>query len=771
MPDGEKTKAELLEELDALRDRIARLEGMRDAAGALDEKWDSLVHCASDIIAVVERDGTILHINHTSSGVSGSAVIGRTIYDYVTPEFQSTLEGSIASVFKAGEYCHHEATGVGSDGEVRWYDVCIAPVRRDGKVVAAGIVARDIAERKKAEEALRQESERLASVLEHMPVMIDAFDSDGNIILWNRECERVTGFKAAEIVGNPEAMDLLYPDAAYRERMMRWWKLRGNNYRDWEWELTCKDGGKRFTLWSNISDKWPVRGWATWGIGVDITGRKRVEEELQQTRDRLQYILATSPAITYISEVGSGWAATFISKHVTRQFGHEVSEFLDDPHFWSNHIHPDDKEHVFAGLRRLQENDSHTCEYRFRHRDGSYRWVHDEARLVRDERGKAIECVGYLTDITGRKRTEEELMRSENNYRMLFENSPDPIAKLDEKWRLVAVNPAMARSVGLPMEEMIGKTAYDLISKDVADKRTTQMKKAVRERRPQFFEDERDGRHFHHVFVPVAEPGGRTTIQIIARDITAVKKAHEDLSKYRERIAQAEHLASIGTLSATLVHRLNQPLTVVRLSIQNALAQLSDVSCQDKVAQELKAALSGVSQVSSTVDQIRALAKGHSKQKHRKRVNIRRIADKTMRSLAASAREANIAISIEGLDSLPSVYMAEGDLEQLFFCLIENAIQAADGKEKNQIVISGASKGKHVELRFSDDCCGIRPEDFDQLFDPFFTTRAEGKGTGLGLCIVQDIASESNGSVWVKNNPGKGTTFFVTLSIDGGEKS
>jgi PAS domain S-box-containing protein len=97
-------------------------------------------------------------------------------------------------------------------------------------------------ERKRAEEALREREENLRFVLQNMPIMMDAFDKDSNIIVWNREYEQVTGYRSDEIVGNPRALELLYPDDNYRQQMMTKWVKRGNSYYNWEWDITCKNG-------------------------------------------------------------------------------------------------------------------------------------------------------------------------------------------------------------------------------------------------------------------------------------------------------------------------------------------------------------------------------------------------------------------------------------------------------------------------------------------------------------------------------------------------
>ena len=136
--------------------------------------------------------------------------------------------------------------------------------------------------------------------------------------------------------------------------------------------------------------------------------------------------------------------------------------------------------------------------------------------------------------------------------------------------------------------------------------------------------------------------------------------------------------------------------------------------------------------------------------------------------MSKNARSARIALRLKGMDELPLVYSNEKDLEQLFFALIDNAIKAADGKKARRIIISGAVEDERVELQFSDNCGGIAPENLGKVFEPFFTTRPPGKGTGLGLCIVQDIVSRTDGRVRVESEFGEGSTFFVSLPISEG---
>jgi signal transduction histidine kinase len=256
---------------------------------------------------------------------------------------------------------------------------------------------------------------------------------------------------------------------------------------------------------------------------------------------------------------------------------------------------------------------------------------------------------------------------------------------------------------------------------------------------------------------------------VIARDIHELKQAEEELNKYREQMAQAEQLASVGTLSASLAHELTQPLTVISLSIENSLAELEKTSCPDTVVEDLKEGLSEVSSIASIVNRFRNFARRSSEIKVAE-VDLKAIAERIVELLDESAWRAKVTLQVEGMDKLPPIYSHENELERLFFSLIENAIQAADGKKSRQVIISSVVKDEHIELQFSDNCGGMVPGNLDKIFEPFFTTKPSTERTGLGLCVVERIVSQLGGKVRVESKLGKGSTFFVTLPIKGDER-
>jgi PAS domain S-box-containing protein len=258
----------------------------------------------------------------------------------------------------------------------------------------------------------------------------------------------------------------------------------------------------------------------------------------------------------------------------------------------------------------------------------------------------------------------------------------------------------------------------------------------------------------------------RLTVQ---EDITERKRAQEMLNSYREQMIRAERLASLGALGASLAHELAQPLTVTTLSLENALTELKAMSSAGTVIEKLKDSLNEISNITSTVERFRNYAR-KSSEAICEEVNLKVVAERTTGLLSESARRARVILRLKGLDELPPVYLSEKDIEQVFFALIENAIQAANGTKDCEVIVGGAVKGEYVELQFSDNCGGIAPENLGRIFEPFFTTKPTAESTGLGLCIVEHVVSRAGGKIRVESRAGKGSTFFVTLPINADEK-
>jgi PAS domain S-box-containing protein len=158
----------------------------------------------------------------------------------------------------------------------------------------------EITERVQTEKALRESEDRFRLLIQEIPVLINAM-GEGNVFLfWNRECEKVTGYSADEITGNPQAIELLHPDTSCSHQLLAGRAERGSAFRNGEVVLTCKDGSQKTISWSDTSDQFPVPGWKSWAIGVDVTPRKHAENALEQHVARLALLNNIGPKIAAV---------------------------------------------------------------------------------------------------------------------------------------------------------------------------------------------------------------------------------------------------------------------------------------------------------------------------------------------------------------------------------------------------------------------------------------------------------------------------------------
>jgi len=175
--------------------------------------------------------------------------------------------------------------------------------------------------------------------------------------------------------------------------------------------------------------------------------RRTIEAELKGTRQRLQYLLAVSPAIIYTTKATSDYACTFVSENLRDIMGYTPQEMTTDPKCWPDHLHPDDAPRVLEEIAPLIEQGGGTTEYRFRRRDGEYIWIQDTFKVVRDGSGKPSEFVGAWADITQAKKAERtaleanaELQETKRYLTRLIASSPDAIIATDKQGKVALFN-------------------------------------------------------------------------------------------------------------------------------------------------------------------------------------------------------------------------------------------------------------------------------------------------------------------------------------------
>ncbi len=194
------------------------------------------------------------------------------------------------------------------------------------------------------------------------------------------------------------------------------------------------------------------------GIGtvlVEISYRKRVEQELRLANERLQYLLTSSPVVIYSSKTSEDFSTTFISDNIQAMVGYEAREFIEDSSFWLQHVHPQDIELISEKFNQLVEQEYISYEYRWLHADGTYHWFYEKMRLIRDEADYPIECVGYWADINDRKLAELALQSGQQRYQLLAEASPACIFHADIDGNVLYFNQRWSEITGYSLEKSL----------------------------------------------------------------------------------------------------------------------------------------------------------------------------------------------------------------------------------------------------------------------------------------------------------------------------
>lgn len=500
-------------------------------------------------------------------------------------------------------------------------------------------------------------------------------------------------------------------------------------------------------------------------IGI-AAERRKAELALEQSEEKFRRITEQGFDVVFTAELDG--TLTYASPSAKRVYGYSPEEMIGKNA--SEFISESSMPNMIQQFKEIAEGKSfENREIEIRRKDGSKAVIEVNATPIYDGE-KLIGAQASARDITERKRTIRALRESEENYRTLVESAGESIASIDENGMFLFMNTTGADRLGGKPEDYVGKTMWDLFSRAHADRQMASIRKVLEKGHGTTFTSLTELKGQLRWHSTTIEPlrkvdiGSPTGVMVIARDIHDARLAEEELANYRERMAHTERLASLGTLSATAAHELTQPLTVIRLSLDNLLDDLRAASAPEDFTRKLENSLAEVSNITAIIDRFRSFAR-KSSETTMGPVNLQAVAEKIVMLLSAGAQRARVKLSLDDIDKLPFIYGNEKDMEQLFFALFQNAIQAADGEKARELVVAGAVKDRHVELRFADTCGGIAPENIDVVFEPFFTTKPPGQGTGLGLCIVQQIAARTGGKVSIESEFGKGTTFFVALPV------
>jgi len=248
----------------------------------------------------------------------------------------------------------------------------------------------------------------LSAITDNSSDAIYAKDLQGRYLVFNREVGRIVGKSADELRGQDDTA--LFPLQAETIRANDRRVMLEDRTATYEETMATAEGERIFLTTKGILHDAQGQLSGIFGISRDITDSKRAQAALLEREARLNFLLTHTPTVIYTSRVSGDFGATFVSGNIQSLLGYQASEYIDDSTFWVDHIHPEDRARVIAGMAQLFTQGHLDYEYRFRHQDGSYRWMRDQVTLLRDDAEQPIETIGAWTDITESKQAQAALL-------------------------------------------------------------------------------------------------------------------------------------------------------------------------------------------------------------------------------------------------------------------------------------------------------------------------------------------------------------------------
>ncbi|MBW2488639.1 MAG: PAS domain S-box protein [Deltaproteobacteria bacterium] len=671
----------------------------------------------------------------------------------------------------------------------------------------------------------RKMSKAFQIITEQSPNMI-FINKGGRIVYVNRRCTQEMGYSKAEFCAPDfDFMTLIAPESVDLVQSNFVKNMQGQEVAPYEYQLITKKGKKIAAIITTKLIRYQGEA-AILGIVTDISERKRAEEDLQYrlkfqnliTKVSSQFVNLypaqiddeidrTLQQIGQFAEADRSYMFQFSDDQKSVSCTHEwcadqieptIARIQNAPvdsfqwamnRFFSGHmltiprvadLPPEAdslKEELvqqgiqsvlavpmiiggkvigFIGLDSVREEKM---------------WVEDTSSILK--------IVGYVfANALENKKTRQALQESEERLRTVYETFPDPVTIIQaEDGRCIDVNSAFSRVTGWSATEVIGKTAAELdIWEDTAERQ--KLVDGIAEKGKIDNLEARfrlkDGRKITALMSAVLiRLNDRPHILTITRDISELKYAQEEREQLKTQLIQAQKMEAIGTLAGGIAHDFNNILGAIIGYAEMALYDTRQDSMEHyNIDQVLKAG----HRAKDLVKQI--LAFSRKSEQNKQIVSLTPIIKEALNLLRASL-PTTIEIKQHIESNLDAIYADPTQIHQVMMNLCTNAghamadtggtlnvsLQNVDLTAKAAAVYPDLSAGPYVKLSISDTGHGMDAATMDRIFDPYFTTKEQDKGTGMGLAVVHGIVKGHGGSIQVESTPGKGSGFDILFPI------
>jgi PAS domain S-box-containing protein len=498
---------------------------------------------------------------------------------------------------------------------------------------------------------------------------------------------------------------------------------------------------------------------------TDIDDRKRAEQALAASERNLQLIIDTTPALIWSANTEGG--ADSINQHYLdyvrlpleklRQFG------------WLDAVHPEDLNGLLSVWKTLLEaGTAGETEARLRRHDGVYRWFLFRVQPLRDENGRIVKWHGVNIDIEDRKQAEDELRQSEaflaqgeavsETGSFLWNLELESFRWSEQLYRIFEWengSPVTTERIATRVHPQDLADVEEMVKRAQAGLNTEFVRRLLMP----------DGavKYLHFVARSGRDRDGRLTYLGSVQDVTERRLAEEALNKVRSELAHASRTMSLGILTASIAHEVNQPLSGIVTNASTCQRMLAvDPPNLEGARSTAQRTLRDAHRASDVIQRLRILFA--RKEPMTERIALNEAAQEVLALSSSELRDSRIIVQTDFDSALPDVIGDRVQLQQVILNLILNAADAMrDTKDRPRDLAIDTIRENAREVRLSvrDSGSGIEPENAAKLFEAFYTTKS--KGMGVGLSISRSIVESHAGRIWAMPNDGPGATFSFTV--------
>lgn len=628
--------------------------------------------------------------------------------------------------------------------------------------------------KKLAEEKIKQKLEeeiRWATILRSIPIGIFIKDTNLRYTQVNKSYASFFKKDPIDFILHPdeEFFDPPYSDE-FRNLCRK--VLKNEIYRNFQWEVSIEKTNYIFTIYIEPLKNLDGEITGIYGFLMDITQEASLQRNYKNLFEMMDEAFAEHEIV--YDEVGKPIDYKFITVNPGFEkmtglkkeevIGKRVKEILPDLEpFWITTY----SEVVSTGKSVTFENYTKTLD--------KYYLVHAY------KTGKnSFGCI--FTDITQKKKFEEEIKRLNREWQLTFDNVNSVIWFLDNEFKISKTNNAVIKILNLTPDEILNRKCWEVVHGTKQPPDFCPVIRLLRSKKRETLEFQKDDKWYEVVVDPVFDEQHILTGFVhILSDITDKKKAEKEKEEVQKQLFLSQKLESIGRLAGDIAHDFKNMLTAILGNIELAILKYESGEDIKEHLVELRKATDKATEITNKI--LAFVRKQNSKPKL---LNINAELSQSLKILKKILPE-TISLEFQPAENLWNIFIDPVHLDTIILNLCVNAKEAITGygriliKTENTVVDSSlasknpeAKPGEHIKITISDTGHGIPPDILPYIFDPFFTTKRESGGSGLGLSIVYGVVKQNNGFMTVHSEVNKGTTFEIYLpkaGISSGETS